>query len=320
MPDRIVSARHAFLDTGWTNGQFYYVYLCSAAHSGSTLVACLLGAHPKVTTVGEFGATVPKTYLCSCGSRLFECKFWQDWKSHARAKGIDFEIGNLGINLEPVPNAGFYEKLFYHQFPLKFLDRLRDFIYANRARQQHHAQKVIEKSVQLAGALCRHQKTSVFLDTTKNPLQIRFLARHPQIRLKMIALIRDGRGVIDSLIRKEEWSPQESVASWLWSNRHIHRATRYLPNADIYWLRLEDLCRKPEDTIKALFRFCGISPCWPLDYSNPAQQHIIGNSMRLHFDGKIRYDQTWRETLSAKYLELFDRRAGWLNKHFGYGD
>ena len=304
----------------YTNKTPTYVYLCSAPHSGSTLIACLLGAHPAISTVGEFGANVPTTQRCSCGIPFAECQFWQSWISRTRAKGIDFQLGNIGINLEPIPEAGFFESLFYYQFPLKIVDHIRDLAYAGSLHRRQSVQLALEKTIALATDLCEHQGSSVFLDTTKNPLQIRFLARHPEIRLKVIALVRDGRGVMNSLMLKEKWSPQESIDCWLWSNRNLQRAERYLSKEDVYWLHLEELCRDPEASLKSLFDFCGVPPQWPLDFSDLTQRHIIGNRMRLNFKGQVRHDEAWRTTLADEHLALFSRHAGWLNQQFGYHD
>ena len=80
------------------------------------------------------------------------------------------------------------------------------------------------------------QKASIFLDTTKNPFQVKLLSQHPSIDLKVIGLVRDGRAVTWSLINKEKWSLQQSVATWLWSNRNIKRVCKhYVLNGDIFF-------------------------------------------------------------------------------------
>src|ERR1041384_2871141 len=55
-------------------------YILSASHSGSTLLAMLLGAHPDACTVGELKLTSMgdvNQYRCSCGDRLMTCSFWR---------------------------------------------------------------------------------------------------------------------------------------------------------------------------------------------------------------------------------------------------
>ena len=49
-----------------------------------------------------------------------------------------------------------------------------------------------------------------------------------------------------------------------------------------------------------------------------AQHHVIGNGMRMTFNGDIRLDEKWRAELNAESLRLFVQRAGWLNRKLGY--
>lgn len=299
--------------------QFTYVYLASAAHSGSTLLACLLNAHPGIATVGEFGSNVSPTGLCSCGAAYVDCPFWKNWKRAAMSQHLDFDIGRLGINLGPSPDDTLMERLFYYQFPWRNLDRMRNFAFW-RSSYRKHAERAAERSVALAGLLCDILNRRVFVDTTKNAFQVLFLARQRGIRLKLIALVRDGRGVVNSLMRREHWSLERSVASWLWANRNSERAARWLPPENVFRLRLRDLCQSPEETIRRLHEFCGVEPRSDLDYSRREDRHIIGNTMRLEFDGNIRLDSRWRSELNPEHLAYFNKHAGWLNRRFGYTD
>ena len=56
------------------------VYICSAGHSGSTLLDLLLGSHSKATSLGEV-THLPKNLalntLCACGAAVRSCDFWQ---------------------------------------------------------------------------------------------------------------------------------------------------------------------------------------------------------------------------------------------------
>lgn len=54
-----------------------YVYLQSVEHSGSTLIACLVDAHPEVTGVGEFGTPFSPQGNCSCGAPVDRHPFRQ---------------------------------------------------------------------------------------------------------------------------------------------------------------------------------------------------------------------------------------------------
>lgn len=297
------------------------VYLTSVEHSGSTLIACLLGGHPQILTVGEFGTPFPINGKCSCGSIYQDCAFWQKWAELAKQNNIPFELGNFDINLLPDPSGGFWENLFYYQFPLKFIDSMRDVFYFFMPKRNFQAKNKIERYVNLAKILCDVERKSVFLDTTKNPLQIRFLAQYQQVDLKIICLIRDGRGVMNSLLTKEKnYTAQSAVDSWLWGIKNMERARRhYVDRSRIYFLRLEELCQQPELKLTELLQFVGVETDNVNFDHTQSKRHIIGNRMRLFFDGTInKADEAWRSELSKENLNLFEVKAGHINRKYGY--
>jgi len=272
-------------------------------------------------TVGEFGTPFPKRGKCSCGSLYQDCVFWQKWAELAAENSMPFDLGNFDINISPDPAGGFWEDLFYYQFPLKTVDRIRDAFYLVLPQRNKAAQAKIDRSVKLARILCDAEGASIFLDTTKNPLQIRFLSQHQRVDLKVICLVRDGRGVMNSLLTKEKtYTPESAVDSWLWGIRNMERTQRhYLDNSQVFFLKLEELCRQPEQKLAELLQFVGVEKDQvEFDY-NQANRHIVGNRMRLFFDGTIRKpDEAWRRELSKENLALFEAKAGDVNRKYGY--
>lgn len=297
------------------------VYLTSVEHSGSTLLACKLGDHPEISTVGEFGTPFPENGKCSCGHLYNICPVWRNWEEKAKNSGIDFSLGNFDINVLPDPKGGFWEDLFYYQFPNKIFDHLRDLLFLPFPARMQKVKKQIYKSIQLAKALCELQETKVFLDTTKNPIQIRFLQQHPDIDLKVICLVRDGRGVMNSLLTKETtYTPESAVDSWLWGIRNMQRAVKhYMGGKNVYFLRLEDLCYSPDEKLSELYSFIGVNEDDVQFNDSQKHRHIVGNRMRLFFDGTIRKpDESWRKELSKHNIALFEKKAGHVNRMYGY--
>jgi hypothetical protein len=120
-----------------------YIYLHSVEHSGSTLVACILGAHPDITTIGEFSSiNISKKGLCSCGQQYNNCPLWKKWAKLATDREYTFEIGNLGINLQPDHNNDKLEDLYYYNFSLKALDALRDLLFKFSVYKKIAMQKI----------------------------------------------------------------------------------------------------------------------------------------------------------------------------------
>ena len=81
-------------------GKLRVVYVAGSGHTGSTLVAMLLDAHPRIVSVGEV-AVKPKIrrrgddgrQICSCGATLAECPFWQQLFQRVNDDGLDFGPG-----------------------------------------------------------------------------------------------------------------------------------------------------------------------------------------------------------------------------------
>ena len=48
------------------------------------------------------------------------------------------------------------------------------------------------------------------------------------------------------------------------------------------------------------------------------EHHMLGNDMRLRFDGAIKLDARWRRELTEKELQAFSQNAGKMNRRFGY--
>ena len=301
------------------NNRLKYVYLLSAPHSGSTLFACVLGCHKDIATVGEFGSDFPYNGRCSCGLQYSECSFWlQIVKKYYELYGETLKIGQFNINLG-MYTTSFGEELYYHLFPYRFIDEIRDLLmFFSRYRKK--SLDIIDRSIKLAKIIVEKENKKIFFDTTKNPLQIPFLKRHPRVDLKVIYLVRDGRAVTWSLMRTENRSLEKAVDTWLWANKYALRVCKnYLDDKDVYFLRLEDFCNDPASHLSSILQFMDVSENINILPIKESKLHIIGNKMRLSFDGKIRkHDDSWRKNLTKDQLSYFDKKAKKMNEMFGY--
>lgn len=301
------------------NNKLKYVYLLSAPHSGSTLFACVLGCHKDIATVGEFGSNFPYNGQCSCGLRYSECSFWlQIVKKYYELYGETLKIGQFNINLG-MYTTSFGEELYYHLFPYRFIDNIRNLLmFFSKCRKK--SLDIIDRSVKLAKIIVEKDNKKIFFDTTKNPLQIPFLKRHPGVDLKVIYLVRDGRAVTWSLMRTENRSLEKAVDTWLWANKYALRVCKnYLDDKDVYFLRLEDFCNDPARHLSSILKFMDVGENINILPIKESKLHIIGNKMRLSFDGKIRkHDDSWRKNLTKDQLNYFDKKAKKMNEMFGY--
>jgi hypothetical protein len=112
-----------------------------------------------------------------------------------------------------------------------------------------------------------------------------------------------------------------AAAEWAYSVTQQQRSIRqYVPSSDVFHLKLIELCEDPQGTLKRLFQFLEVRDQPSLDFSMPQNRHITGNTMRLTFNGEIRYDDTWKRQLGPEDLREFESVAGRLNRQLGYLD
>jgi hypothetical protein len=79
------------------------IYVCSAGHSGSTLLDLLLGAHSRAQSLGEI-SHLPKNVAlntdCSCGRAIRGCPVWHDVLRVMSSRiGLNIEVNPYAIDL-----------------------------------------------------------------------------------------------------------------------------------------------------------------------------------------------------------------------------
>jgi hypothetical protein len=303
-------------------------YILSASHSGSTLLAMLLGAQAKACTVGELRAPnlgAIDVYQCSCGRRIKECEFWiQVSRAMARRGIAGFDITQArtsifeapgryaGRLLEPLQRGPLLELV--RNVALGFSPGWNSFL----KEVQHRNAALVEALKELTGA-------EIIIDSSKSVLHLNYLLKNPSLRIKVIQLIRDGRAVSLSLIGHglQRSTRQETVAAaareWRRSNEAAQFLLNRLPASQWMGVRYEQLCQNPQSTLRQLCQFLDLNTeNLTLDFRS-RQQHVLGNDgMRLQSTSAIRLDERWRTQLSAEDLSTFDLVAGSLNRRCGY--
>lgn len=303
-------------------------YILSASHSGSTLLAMLLGAHPEACTIGEMRASSiedTEHYLCSCGRRIKECEFWVKVSQAMKSKGIaDFDITNAGTNIFDASSPYVHRLLDpLQRGPL--LEMARDSALACSKDWHRHLKTVQDRHAALVEVLQELTGAKIIIDSSKSVIHLKYLLRQPSLEIKIVRLIRDGRAVALSLIghgfklatRRETIAV--STRKWRRSNEAAECLLSLLPRSQWIQVQYEDLCREPEAVLRRICDFLGLETGrLNLDF-RARQQHIIGNDMRLKTTSEIRLDERWRTELSGEDLAAFDMEGGKMNREFGYG-
>jgi len=300
-----------------------FIFLTSSSYSGSTLLAFMMGCHPRIATVSELTGIIPgedvDRYLCSCGKKIKICNFWRAVSTRMQEVYQDFSYKNFKTGYVPISDS-FVHRLQFSNLRSNIISDIRDYIYQRIPTYYHYASNITKRNIDLANVILDLTNKDVFFDASKNPNRIKFFAKNIKCEFKVIHLVKDGRGVFDSIKRyNPKISDLDAILVWKKQNRFIERALKYVEKQNRYLLLYRDLATDPEGELSKLCEFIGIeydSRC--LNFKN-FDHHIIGNAkIRLGSINEIYYDEKWRRSLSSKQLKLFDHLAGKMNRKYGY--
>ncbi|MEZ5597655.1 MAG: sulfotransferase [Pseudomonadales bacterium] len=318
------------------------VYVMAASHSGSTLLAMLLNAHPQVVTAGELKAVNlgdPERYRCSCHALLKSCDFWQAVNREMVASGHDFRIHDLARTHFDVFRSTWIQRLLRPLVRAQAWERLRELALTLSPEWRHGLPIMLQRSRDLVHAVARVAGAEVVVESSKVGMRLKMLAEHTDLDIHVVRLIRDGRAVALTYMRPAEFADAKdaslrgggtganhdhtldmaaSAREWRRSNEEAEALLAQLPGLPVIQLNYETLCSDPLQEVNRVFAALGLSPIATLDGFRDVPHHVIGNGMRLDTDSRIVLDDRWRQTLSEDELHTFAAVAGGLNRSYGY--
>jgi len=299
------------------------LYLMGAGHVGSTVIDVVIGAHPRIESLGEAWklpgawADPASDRVCACGTAIRACAFWRE------ARGVWAELVGDDDVARYVASMGRFEgsrsawpRLLQSQLrpTAEFLEYLR----RNRA---------------LYEAVRRVGGKPMVVESSLSPRRAYVLATTPGIELYLVHLVRDGRGVIWSHQNPAKRAVRKSfrpAPAWqttrYWVSANLQSAYVYsrLPPERRMRLRYEDFATDPDAALVRLGRFVGedlsglLTPDRAIRQPAPVRHTPGGNRVRLMKEVQVRKDFGWMEHLPAKDRALFWLCAGWLARSYGY--
>lgn len=317
-------------------------YILAASHSGSTLLAMLLGGHPDVCTVGELKAASlgdVDAYRCSCGAPIRQCGFWAAIAREAAARGVPLDITRARTDVREVESA-YARRLLRPLHRGALLERLRDLALALSPAWRRELPANQRRNAVLAEALRAHTGKSCVVDSSKSGIRLKYLLRNPALDVRVIRMIRDGRAVALTYTdparfadagdpgrraggaggdrAHERLSMREAAREWRRSNEAAEAIVRGLPSSRWIEVRYEDLCRDPAGTARRVLTFMDVDPGRLMLDFRAGEHHVIGNGMRFDATSEIRLDDRWRTALTRDDLDVFEAGAGGLLRRLGY--
>jgi hypothetical protein len=299
------------------------LYIMGAGHIGSTILDIVLGSHPHFESLGEVskyhrnGWKADTNRTCSCGEPVFECPFWVQ----ARARWME-------LTGQPDPTRYVALQNRFESSGSGWLALLWNSIFSSSDfRDFKDWTAAFYQAIHEVGG------KPVLVDSSLTPRRAFALAKNPKIDLHLIHMVRDGRGVIwslmkpgkQALIRKEyvPAHPFKTTRYWLSANLQSLSVFNQVPEAKRRLVRYEDFVTNPSLTVQKIGEWVGedlsdvISESG-LSNPNPVRHTVGGNRVRMQKDIRIRADFAWQEHLPQKDRKLFWRTAGWLARRFGY--
>jgi len=161
-----------------------------------------------------------------------------------------------------------------------------------------------------------------------------------RLRVKLIRLLRDGRAVTASYLRKyPAWRYDDIVKQWVLSSRENDSWLLKIPPENRIIVRYEELVEQTAATLRTICTFIGIDYQENMISYWKVKHHIVdGNRGTLSFvqrhlglksnpGDKTFYDsqepasfrdERWRQELTPYQLYRFQRIGGDLNERYGY--
>jgi Sulfotransferase family len=316
------AARESELQPGDPGAALRVVYIAGYGRSGTTVLDILLGQSPAVVGVGELAGLArhvwPGNEFCSCGQRVRECPFWsrvvRRW---------------LGDKLALLPRYAALQKKMENLAAVATRS-------VGLALSKNEFAEYASLSRRLISAVSDEAGGAVVVDSSKVPGRALALSMIPALDLHVVHLVRDGRGVAWSLLKRFSRDLPAGIQKEIMPRSVFRTAVRWSAvNLATEWmcrrgsgkgsmrLRYEDLSEAPEAAIAKIESFLS------LDYSDlrerllhrelfSASHQLAGNRLRMQGPISVRPDTSWVTEMPPRKQRLFQVLCGPLQWRYGY--
>jgi hypothetical protein len=283
----------------------------SAPFSGSTLFAILLARHSQISSDGEiFPLGHPKSVSCSCGQAQVDCPYYRQAAAHLLGPDGKSWDPTLFASCPAYSRFALVDKALgrlWRNGTLRFVqDSLRSMIPSWRRKDQ----AFVAAHVRFMENSLRLRQAQVYVDGTKSVRRALLFAGSARVRLKVIHLVRDGRGFCFSYLKNHKLPRTQlpvSARIWLKNIEAVDRFQARLPHVPLLNVRYEDLCRELPDTLHRVCEFLEV-PYEPiLECPKTRTCHVLGNRMRLNFSGQVEECRRWQREFAPEEIDLLNR-------------
>jgi hypothetical protein len=317
------------------------VYLAAASHSGSTMTAMLIGAHPELCSVGELKAIHlgdKNSYLCSCKTLVDECAFWQGVSEKMAKRGQEFCISDAGTDIRTGATP-YMLRLLKPLVRGPFMELIRDSFLLLSPTWRKQLPMLQHRNANYVSAIAEQAGVETVVDSSKIGIRLKYLLKNKDLDIKVIWVVRDGRGVSLAYKNPSEYADAKDpklrgggtgktqeqgrgiaygAHEWVRCNQETEAVLATMDRDKWIKVHYEDICNNTENTLDKLFEFIGVDPTKKrLDFKT-VEHHVVGNGMRLDESEVIKLDDRWKDQLNEADLKHFYDVAGEYHNSLGY--
>ncbi len=297
------------------------IYVMGAGRSGSTILDMILGQHPDVLSAGEL-TNLSRIYaadeeFCSCGDLVKHCEFWR--------RVIDEWVQSTGAELSYLLER--QNRVERQRRALTGLFTSQEGVIADDYGRLCYA---------LFQSIAAVSSKRIIVDSSKNPLRALALSRIPGIDLRIVHLVRDPRGVANSLKKALAKDPQVGVqrdlkakplartaAFWNIVNWESDYVARRMARGSVIRLRYEDLVFDVAAALEEISRLASIDLTSVAESIRSGEAatpgHMVaGNRLRMSGQVRLEPDLSWVRQLTKNEQRLVAWLTGLLRSRYGY--
>jgi hypothetical protein len=292
------------------------VYVMGYGRSGSTITDILLNSHPDIISVGALNNVYQwmlEHEACACGEELVNCSFWSDV--------VERHIGY------PATDSKFMAQVHKMLRCQDSVERMRQyasvlFNKVSQIRKVNYREQMNDLLINIAETSGKHivvDSSKSTRDCTGRPLA---LYRYSDVNIKVIHLVRDGRGVAWSAMKCAGSGERKRISelklynfmrtslSWMITN-FLALMTKWKLDDDHYMLlRYEDLCESPESELNRIGEFVGIDITRIKDHLVKGEKLDVGHNLggnRVRFSRSVSFnpDVKWKSDMPMHYKLFF---------------
>ena len=279
------------------------IYLTGFWFSGATILGRSLKSSEEAIYVGEirdfWTKGLKKNENCSCGERFESCSFWTMVTEEYLNSFPSNDIEKISKELSEIEKTKNYFKL------RKFIKN-KDDNYVRQLLDTYlkHTEKLYESISKVSGK-------NIIVDSSRLPGRLLALSLSTKIEIFPIYIIRDPRGVINSLIRKDfrnfgeiRNSTFKHILTWNVKNLLSLDSVKKLNSHDTLYLLYKNFTRNPARIFEKIKKSLNCT----LNYEEKNGKvslylepgHVFTGNRSRHDTGKITIteDVKWKQELS----------------------